>query len=183
MGGVGPILSKRALRRDSRLSTFVSVGNATQPFGRLLRAIPPLVGRLPRPVLVQYGNNTFEDVPCEAVRFVNMDRFARCVASSRLLIMHAGAGSVIHALQAGKVPVVVPRRSVYGELVDDHQLEFARALANMGKVVLCEDVAELAAAARQALALQAERQERQMSVPPLVAALAGELSQYSIASA
>jgi UDP-N-acetylglucosamine transferase subunit ALG13 len=135
------------------MSTFVSVGNATQPFPRFLNAIADICKELPQPVFVQYGS-TYE-FSCEACMlqdFVTMEEFENRMVSSSLLIMHAGAGSVIHALRAGKLPVVIPRLSAYGEHVDDHQLEFSRELAGLGKIILCEKPEELTLAITKALA-------------------------------
>jgi UDP-N-acetylglucosamine transferase subunit ALG13 len=42
-------------------------------------------------------------------------------------------------LAHGKRPIVVPRLSRYGETSDDHQLAFARRLAEAGLVTLVEE--------------------------------------------
>ena len=96
-----------------------------------------------------------------------MDEFAHRMAEADLLILHAGAGSVIHAVRAGKVPVVVPRRAQFGEHVDDHQVEFARELARMGKLVVCEDTDHLASAVNEALGRQQSRLDAAVE-PPLI---------------
>ena len=103
-----------------------------------------------------------------------MAEFSRYVAEAQLLILHAGAGSVIHAIQAGKIPLVMPRRAKYGEHVDDHQLEFARALAAAGKVVLAEEPDDLIVAVeevkkRQSMARLVD------TTPPLLVGLVGEV--------
>jgi UDP-N-acetylglucosamine transferase subunit ALG13 len=138
------------------VSTFVSVGNATQPFRRLLDEVARLAAVLPQPVVVQHGATPFQADACRALPFVDMNEFERLVASAELLILHAGAGSVIHAVRAGKVPVVMPRRALYGEHIDDHQIEFARALAAAGRVVVADDAAQLRDAVQRALLLQRE---------------------------
>ena len=44
-------------------------------------------------------------------------------------------------LQIGKVPIVVPRQKQFGEHVNNHQLEFCRAVAErMGNIILVEDI-------------------------------------------
>lgn len=136
------------------MSTFVSVGNGTQSFSRLLDEVARIASELPQPVIVQHGNTPFQSEACKAIRFVDMGEFERLVAESELLILHAGAGSVIHAVGAGKVPVVMPRRAEHGEIVDDHQIGFAQALEEAGKVVVASDPSQLADAVRSALELQ-----------------------------
>src|SRR4051794_18675758 len=122
MGNVASVLPKRQMRRLALVSTYVSVGNATQPFPRLLDAVIKIAYRLPQPVIVQHGSTPFTSTHCIASPFVQMGEFERLIEQAELLILHAGAGSVIHAARAGKVPVVMPRRVQFAELVDDHQI-------------------------------------------------------------
>jgi len=162
------------------VSTFVSVGNATQPFPRLLDAVAALIPTLPQPVFVQHGVlQRFACPGCESADFISMEEFARRVAGAQLLIMHAGAGSVLHAVRAGKVPVVVPRREVLGEHVDDHQVEFARELGRLGRIVVCTDVRRLAGAIATALRMQAAGP--QATPEPLLLGQLRELLQQHVA--
>jgi UDP-N-acetylglucosamine transferase subunit ALG13 len=129
--------------------TFVTVGNATQPFPRLLGAVEALAasGVLPGPVVVQSGNNPrFVSRVCVVRPFLQMEEFEHHVATARLVIGHAGAGTVVHALATGRTPVVMPRRAIYGELIDDHQVELVRRLAAEGRVVPAWEPADLAGA-------------------------------------
>ena len=178
MGIVAPVLPEGAPWRRPLLSTFVSVGNATQPFDRLLNAVCKNATCMPAPIVIQFGNTTFNCDGTECKGFVSMDEFERMVEEASLVVMHAGAGSVIHAVRAGKVPVVMPRRARYGEHVDDHQLEFARHLARIGLVALAEEPENLPAAVESASSLQATRQAR--SQPALMLELVGEaLRKYA----
>jgi UDP-N-acetylglucosamine transferase subunit ALG13 len=45
-----------------------------------------------------------------------------------VVVAHAGVGAAIAALEAGKCPVLVPRRHARGEHVDDHQIQIATEL-------------------------------------------------------
>lgn len=134
------------------MTTFVSVGNTTQPFTRLLQAVCDNIASLPGPVFIQFGtaSNLIPD-NCEGAAFVKMDEFFKRVAEADLVILHGGAGSVIHALRAGKLPVVMPRLAANGEHLDDHQLEFVRELESKGRVVVCHSSSELPMVAAEAL--------------------------------
>lgn len=47
-------------------------------------------------------------------------------------------------LQIGKTPIVVPRQHQYNEHVNDHQVEFARNVAQrMGTIIEVEDIENL----------------------------------------
>ena len=137
------------------MSTFVSVGNATQPFPRLLNAVAAIAAGLPQPVIIQYGAaKGFTAPQCQCVDYLGMQEFEANVSAAAVLILHAGAGSVIHAIRTGKVPVVVPRQAGNNEHVDDHQQEFARELERLGRIVVCRDMEHLAQSVSSAADLQ-----------------------------
>jgi UDP-N-acetylglucosamine transferase subunit ALG13 len=121
---------------------LVTIG-ASEPFDRLVEA----AGRLPgnEEVLIQCGASSIEPARGRCVDFMSFDELAERIRQARVVVMHAGAGSVLAALAEGKVPVVVPRRRKFGEAVDDHQVWFGQRLARTGLVRLVEDPARLAA--------------------------------------
>ena len=160
------------------MSTFVSVGNATQPFSRLLDAVAAIAGDLPQPVFVQSGHTPFRADGCENVPFLDMNEFQSLVGRSKLLIMHAGAGSVITAVRAGKVPAVMPRSVRYGEHVDDHQVEFARELRRAGRIVVADEPADLLSAVGEALTRQ-QGARWAGQAPAMVAMIAEVLRRYA----
>lgn len=166
------------------MSTFVSLGNALQPFARLLDGIGRLATQLPQPVIVQHGHTPFRDGACLSAPFLGMDEFIKHIRDADLLIMHAGAGSIMHAVEAGKIPVVMPRHASFGEHVNDHQVEFAQALAEAGKVVMANTPDDLARTVEEAMARQKLAQVKQgsadeSSMPPLTLMIERVLSDYA----
>lgn len=162
------------------MSTFVSVGNANQSFSRLIDAVIAMRAELPTPIVIQHGYTpTRETVGVTLVERMEMDAFSRWVAEAELLIMHAGAGSLIHAIQAGKVPVVMPRRAEEGEHIDNHQLELAEALEGEVRIVVARTPAELRNAVQRALELQARRQQARGETPELVRRVSGLLDELA----
>lgn len=134
------------------MSTFVSIGNGHQPFTRLLDAVDAIADNLPQPVVVQHGHTPFASTRCTATAFMPMDEFMAQIVHARLVIIHGGVGSILSALQGGGIPIVVPRLAAMGEIIDDHQLDLARALASVGRVALVEDTVNLGAAVMDAAA-------------------------------
>jgi UDP-N-acetylglucosamine transferase subunit ALG13 len=124
----------------------VTVGTNEQPFDRLVRAAASLGGD--EPLLVQYGSSRVPHGRGEWVDFLPFDELEAHAAAARVLVCHAGVGSIMLARRSGKRPIVLPRRHHLGEAVDDHQLPLARRLAQAGLVTLVEDERALAAAVR-----------------------------------
>jgi UDP-N-acetylglucosamine transferase subunit ALG13 len=123
---------------------LVTVGSSTFPFDRLLRA----VDALPRDeeLVVQHGASGVRPAGARCVEFLPFDDLAALVRQARVVVTHAGVGSILLALSNGRHPVVVPRLRSFGETVDDHQLECARRFGRDGLVTVVEDPALLGAA-------------------------------------
>jgi UDP-N-acetylglucosamine transferase subunit ALG13 len=117
---------------------FVTVGTNEARFDRLLRAIGALP--LDEDMLIQHGHSPPIGRPgSELVDFFSFEAMAEAIQRSRVVVTHAGVGSVMVSLANGKRPIVVPRRKAYREAVDDHQLQLGRRFAEAGLVTLVED--------------------------------------------
>jgi UDP-N-acetylglucosamine transferase subunit ALG13 len=123
---------------------LVATGASQFPFDRLLRAVE----RLPagERVVVQHGCSAVRPARAECLDFLPMPDLAALVREARVVVTHAGVGSILLCLTNGRSPIVVPRRKRDGETVDDHQLESARRFAAAGLVTLVEDPQDLEAA-------------------------------------
>jgi len=123
---------------------FVTVGSSAIPFDRLLRAVDGV--SVDERLVVQHGASAIRPRGAESVDFLDYDGFVGYVRAARVIVTHAGVGSIMTALGEGKRPVVVPRLAAHGEAVDDHQVPFARRAGELGLVTLIEHVELLAPA-------------------------------------
>jgi UDP-N-acetylglucosamine--N-acetylmuramyl-(pentapeptide) pyrophosphoryl-undecaprenol N-acetylglucosamine transferase len=119
------------------------------PFPRLVEAVRPL---LPTDVEVLWQlGSTPAPSGLGGRSLVPYAELSAAMAEADLVIGHGGVGTVLAALDAGRRPVIVPRRQAHGEHVDDHQAVFARTLGSLAVVSQPEDltVDHLHAAAAQ----------------------------------
>lgn len=125
---------------------FVTVGNATQAFPRLLNAVDEMCGngQLGQSrVVIQAGRSgSFQARNCEQSDFLKPEEFAELIARAEVVICHGGAGTLHHVFREGRVPVVMPRRRIYGETLDD-QLTIVRTLESQGRVIAAYEPADL----------------------------------------
>jgi UDP-N-acetylglucosamine transferase subunit ALG13 len=121
------------------MSTFVTVGNRKEPFYRLLSAVSQVGSILPQPIIVQHGHTQFNDERFNCFDFIDGDNFVSCIKEASLIVSHGGAGSIMNCLLNSRKPLIVPRLSSFGEIVDDQQLELSRCLCEQNKIFLCED--------------------------------------------
>ena len=125
---------------------FVTVGTHEQPFNRLIKKVDELKrdGVIQEDVIMQTGFSTYEPKYCEWSKLIPYQQMIRNVEDARIVITHGGPASFIMPLQIGKVPIVVPRQHKFDEHVNDHQVEFARNVAErMGTIIPVEDIEKL----------------------------------------
>lgn len=122
---------------------FVTVGTHEQPFNRLVQEIDNLKrdGIINEDVIIQTGYSTYEPKYCQWDKFIPYKKMIKNVEDAHIVITHGGPASFIMPLQIGKTPIVVPRKKKFDEHVNDHQVEFARNVAErMGTIILVEDI-------------------------------------------
>lgn len=125
---------------------FVTVGTHEQPFNRLVQKIDELKrdGIIQEDVIIQTGFSTYEPKYCQWSKLIPYQQMVKNVEDARIVITHGGPASFIMPLQIGKVPIVVPRQKQFDEHVNDHQVEFARNVAQrMGTIIPVEDISKL----------------------------------------
>lgn len=132
---------------------LVTVGTDHHPFDRLMAWIDELItaGVIPaHDVLVQVGSSRPPRHPLTRASLPR-DELLMLMARADVVVGHGGPGTIMDARSAGRRPVIVPRVASRGEVVDDHQVTFARRLADLDKIVLVEDRATFRAAIRLGL--------------------------------
>jgi UDP-N-acetylglucosamine transferase subunit ALG13 len=124
----------------------VTTGTNEWAFDRLVRAAANFDGD--EPLFVQHGASQEPHGRGEWVDFIPFDELESRMRAARVVVSHAGVGSIMLARRAGHRPIVLPRLGRLGEAVDDHQVEMGRRLHASGLVTFVEDEVALAAAVR-----------------------------------
>ena len=98
-------------------------------FARLVRH---LLAILPREtdVLWQTGDTDTGGLGISGHRALPERDLIQAIREADVVVAHAGVGAALITLEAGKCPVLVPRRRARGEHVDDHQTQIATELGN-----------------------------------------------------
>ncbi len=125
---------------------FVTVGTHEQPFNRLIKYIDELKEKdiISDDVIVQTGYSTYEPKCCQWNKLFPYSEMVKNVANARIVITHGGPSSFIMPLQVGKIPVVVPRQKQFDEHINNHQVEFSKAVAErQGNIIVVNDIEKL----------------------------------------
>jgi UDP-N-acetylglucosamine transferase subunit ALG13 len=124
---------------------LVTVGTDAFPFDRLIRWVDSWLaqgaaGRVR--CIVQHGTAQ----PAEhgdSRALLDFPVFEQLVAEADVIVTHGGPGTIVLCADREKRPIVVPRLPEYGEVVDLHQVPFARRLDAEGDIALAESEQEL----------------------------------------
>jgi len=108
---------------------FVTVGNDFRGFDRLLKEMDRLAPRIPAEIVIQRGYSRYLPTNARHFDFVSMQSAAEYLRRSKLVVSHAGIGTIILCKEYGVPILIFPRRKGYGEHMNDHQMEIAQALA------------------------------------------------------
>jgi beta-1,4-N-acetylglucosaminyltransferase len=112
-------------------------------FERLIKEMDNIAGKINEEVIMQIGNTEFECKNARYFRFVSGEEIEKLCEDARIIICHAGVGSILTALDHDKPVIAVPREKQYGEAVDDHQLEVAKQWDKQKKIIAVYDIKNL----------------------------------------
>lgn len=110
---------------------LVLLGTFPTQFKRPLIEIESLCkeGAISEQVIVQNGYTTMNSVYMEFRPFLSLPQLNELYQSARVIISHAGTGSLVKGLKLYKKIIAIPRLAKYGEVVDDHQVEILEEFA------------------------------------------------------
>ncbi len=123
---------------------FVTVGTSRYPFPRLINQAIELARSTKQKIVIQSGTYAIQKLlPANVVikPFFSFSETQQLLKTAKLIISHAGVGTILQALHYGKEPLVMPRLKKYGEHASDHQVEVAHYLAQ--KKVRAKDKEQL----------------------------------------
>lgn len=121
---------------------FVTIGTQL-PFDRLIRCVDDLAPRLNEEIIAQTCHFGFAPKNIKTVDFIAPDEFDTIFERARLIVSHAGVGTILTALQKNKPIVVVPRIAALGEHRNEHQLSTVSAFKDLGYVHVAMNEEEL----------------------------------------
>jgi UDP-N-acetylglucosamine transferase subunit ALG13 len=103
---------------------FVTTGTQL-PFPRMIDAVGRIAADLNEEIIAQVGPDTTpRDFPTHAT--LAPAQFTEFFGGARVVVAHAGIGSILSAKKFGKPVILMPRKHALGEHRNDHQMATAR---------------------------------------------------------
>ena len=124
---------------------FVTVGLDKFQFNRLIKYVDNLImGKIIKEeIFMQIGVCEYEPKNCKWERIIEFNSLRKRIRDARIIVSHAGIGSIILCAQNNKIPIIVPRQKCFKEIVDNHQLEFVKEFDKSNTIIPVFKIAHL----------------------------------------
>ena len=123
---------------------FVTVGTHYLGFERLIMEMDEIAGKIDEKVIAQIGSTKYKPKNMKYFTFVEDEKeILELYQEARVVVSHAGAGTLLTILNYNKPAVIVPRLHKFNEHIDDHQLELTDVLKDQGKAIGVYDIGDL----------------------------------------
>ena len=121
---------------------FVVTGTQL-PFDRLIRMLDEIAPQLDEDIVAQVNGSGYLPRHINTIDMLPPDEFDRLFSSARLIVAHAGIGTIITAMQQQKPIIIFPRIAALGEHRNEHQLATAKKMKEAGWVYVANTKEEL----------------------------------------
>ena len=123
---------------------FVVTGTQL-PFDRLIRMLDEIAPQLDEEIVAQVNGTGYLPRHVNTIDLLPPDEFDRLFSSARLIVAHAGIGTIITAMQQQKPIIIFPRIAALGEHRNEHQLATVTKMKEAGWVYVANTKEELSA--------------------------------------
>lgn len=118
---------------------FITVGTQG-PFDRLISIMDELAYELPEiPFVAQISESNYKVKNMKSLEFVGPTEFDKYFSSAKLIVSHAGMGTIISALEYNKPIIIFPRLAKLGEHRNEHQMATAKRLERLNYLHVAYD--------------------------------------------
>ncbi len=121
---------------------FLTVGTQL-PFDRFVQLVDSLATETDEKIVAQVGQAEYCPENLEWKRFYKPDEMDEIFRKARVVVSHAGMGSIINCMRNKKPIIIFPRLSSLGEHRNDHQLDTVMSFADIKGVYPAYDENEL----------------------------------------
>lgn len=121
---------------------FATVGTQL-PFPRLLKALDDLALELDDEIIAQTGDPAATSENLQLHAKLTPQEFSRFFQAARVVVAHAGIGTILSARRWGKPLILLPRRFALGEHRNDHQVATARQVERLKGIHVAWEETEL----------------------------------------
>lgn len=121
---------------------FCTIGTQA-PFDRFVKIVDEVAACIDEEIIAQVYKSEYVAKNIRTIDFLEPDAFNKLFNKARLIVSHAGMGTIISAMQQNKPIIIFPRIAALGEHRNEHQLATAQKMKELGYVYLANDAITL----------------------------------------
>lgn len=121
---------------------FLTLGTQL-PFDRLVQALDEVAPDVQETVIAQVGYGEYKPKHFSAVDMMPPDEFERTLSEARIVVSHAGIGTLLTGLKYEKPLVVMARRADFNEHRNNHQLATVAEISQIEGVYVAENAKDI----------------------------------------
>lgn len=112
-------------------------------FDRLAKKMDEISENIDEKVVMLIGNSEY--IPKNAVyhNFLDEDEYIKLLDEAKIVVSHAGIGTIISVMNHNKPLILVPRQQEFGEHLDNHQMEVAYEFEDDARFDIVIDIDDL----------------------------------------
>lgn len=153
---------------------FLTIGTQL-PFDRLVETVDQVAADLDEEIFGQIGHGAYKPAHFEFSATLSPQDFTSRISAARIIIGHAGIGTLLSGKSHGKPVVIMARRHMLGEHRNDHQIATTKQLSRVAGVYVFEDAPQLSTYIKQPDLTPMER-GTSINSQPLIERLRREIS-------
>ncbi len=112
-------------------------------FERLIKKMDEIAAKIEEIVIIQIGLTEYLPKNAKYFKFASDEQYNKHFKNARIIVSHAGVGTILTARKFKKPLIIVPRQKKYKEHIDDHQMEIARELESYKNIKVVYNVDKL----------------------------------------
>ena len=120
---------------------FVTLGTQDKHFPRLLDSIEKL--NIDEKIIAQTGTTDYKSNKMEIHKYLTQDEMLKYMKDARVVITHAGVGTLIQGLKMNKKMIVAARKKEFKEHVNNHQEQILKMFSKNGYILALENFDDL----------------------------------------
>ena len=121
---------------------FVTIGTQI-PFDRLIEILDRIAPELDEEIYAQVLRGKYKPKHIKLIDFIEPDEFEKVFAQTRLIIAHAGMGTILSSMRKAKPLIIFPRIASLGEHRNEHQSATAQMIKEKNYAYVATNEEEL----------------------------------------
>ena len=110
------------------------------PFDRLVKAVDEIAPSLNEEIFGQIGKEGYRPKNLEYCEEMAPREFERRLGLARVILSHAGIGTMLTARRIGKPIILFPRQAKFGEHRNDHQIATSKQMEGRPGIYVAYDI-------------------------------------------